>query len=251
MLDFIIEHRLYIGSFFELLAALSGSYYLFKTPNAPRDIKYFAWFLWYVFILDNVSFYALWAFFDDYKTFPFLKDSLFTRNIWVHNWNHLISISFYCFLFIKQLNRLKYRRILKYALITFTLFGTVKLASSKEFFFSYDMYILIIGVLLLVLTIFIYYFELIISDKILEFKKNIFIYISVGLLIWHLCVPPIQIYSAYFSVENVEFIKIHSVILRYCNIFLYGMFSFGFIYRAGKTSYSEKGVEKRVNLKNS
>ncbi len=136
MLDFIIEHKLYIGYIFELIAALSGSYYLFKTPNAPRDMKYFAWFLWYVFLLDFISLYALWAFFDDYKTFPFLEDSLFTRNVWLHNWNHLISISFYSILFIKQLERDKYKSILKYVLLIFIVFGIVKLASTNQVFFT-------------------------------------------------------------------------------------------------------------------
>ncbi|TVZ25295.1 hypothetical protein JM83_0197 [Gillisia sp. Hel_I_86] len=232
MLDFIIEHKIYIGLIFELIAAISGSYYLFKTPNVQRDIKYLAWFLWYVFLLDLSGLYALWSFFDDYKTFPFLEDSLFQRNVWLHNWNHLISISFYSFLFIKQLERVTYKRILKFALFIFILLGIFKLTSSNQLFYSYDMTILIVGVLLLIIAIASYYFELLISDQILDFKNNLLFYISVGLLIWHLCVPPIHIYSVYFSVDNIDFIKMHSTILRYSNIFLYGMFSFGFIYCA-------------------
>ncbi|WP_010230688.1 hypothetical protein [Gillisia marina] len=181
MLDFIIEHKIYIGLIFELVAAISGSYYLLKTPNVQRDIKYLAWFLWYVFLLDFSGLYALWAFFDDYKTFPFLKDSLFQRNVWLHNWNHLISLSFYIFLFIKQLEKVNYKRILKFALLIFILFGVFKLISSNQLFYSYDMTILIAGVLLLIIVIASYYFELLISDQVLDFKKN--------LLFLHFCWP--------------------------------------------------------------
>jgi len=237
MLDFIIEYKIYVSFVFEFIAALSGSYYLYKTPNASKEIKYFAWFLWYVFLLDLSGLYALWAFFDDYKAFPFLKDSLFKRNVWLHNWNHLISNSFYSFIFITLLKRILYKRILKIALIIYIILGILKLSSSNQLFLTYDMSIIFAGVLLLITSISVYYFELLISDRILEFKKNIFFYISIGLLFWHLCVPPIHVYSAYFSVENLAFIKTQAFILRYCNIFMYSMFTFGFIYCA-KRNYS-------------
>ncbi len=247
MLDFIIEHKIYVGYIFELIAALSGGYYLLKTPNVQSEIKYFSWFLWYVFLLDFSSLYALWAFFDDYKTFPFLEDSLFTRNVWLHNWNHLISLSFYIFLFIKQLRILSYKRILKFALLFFILFGIFNLTSSNQLFFTYDMSILIVGVLLLIIAIASYYFELLMSDQVLDFKRNLLFYTSVGLLIWHLCVPPIQIYSAYFSFENADFIKMHNTILRYSNIFMYGMFSFGFIYCAQQKQLSEFAKKRMLD----
>lgn len=239
MLDFIIEHNIYIGYIFEIIAALSGSYYLLKTPNAPNEIKYFAWFLWYVFLMDFSSLYALWAYFDNYETFPFLKDSLFTRNVWMHNWNHLISLSFFIFLFIKQLEKTVYKKVLKAALFIFAIFGIIKLSSSNQLFFSYDMSILFVGVFLLIIAISSYYFKLLLSDQVLDFKRNLLFYISVGLLVWHLCVPPIHLYSIYFSIENADFIKMHSTVLLYCNIFMYGIFSFAFIYCGKETHPSQ------------
>lgn len=247
MLDFILENKIHIGLIFILIAAISGSYYLFKTSNVQRDIKYFAWFLWFVFLLDLSGLYSLWAFFDNYKTFPFLKDSLFTRNVWLHNWIQLITISFYSFLFIKQIERIKYKRILNLALLFFILFGIFKLASTNQLFFTYDMSILIVGVLLLIIAISTYYFDLILSDKILYFKNNLLFYASIGLLIWHLCVPPIQIYSAYFSVKNVEFINMYTAVLRYCNSFMYGMFSYAFIYCAQKKQHPGLAKIKELN----
>jgi len=232
MLDFILENKIHITLISEFVAALCGSFHLFKTQKTLRDIKYFVWFLWFVFFLDFSGLYALWAFFDNYKTFPFLEDSLFQRNVWLHNWLILISLSFYNFLFIKQLGRVAYKRILNFALLLFILFGIFKLISSNQLFYSYDMTVLIAGVLLLIITIASYYFGLLMSDQVLQFKKSLLFYISAGLLVWHLCVPPIQIYSAYFSVENIEFIKLYTSVLMYCNIFLYGIFSFAFIYCA-------------------
>ncbi|WP_034922921.1 hypothetical protein [Gillisia sp. CAL575] len=236
MLDFIIENKIYVTYIFEFIAAISGSYYLNKTPKVRKEIIYFSWFIWFVFLIDLSGLYSLWAFFDDYKTFPFLKDSLFTRNVWLYNWLHLISLSFYSFLYIKQIERIKYKRILNYALLIFIGFGIIKLSSTNQIFFTYDMSILIAGVVLLIIAISTYYFELILSDRILYLKNNLLFYVSIGLLIWHLCVPPIQIYSAYFSIENVEFINMYTTVLMYSNIFMYGMFSLAFIYCAKRNS---------------
>jgi hypothetical protein len=246
MLDFIIEHKIYITYIFELIAAISGSYYLIKTPKARKEIIYFSWFLWFVLLIDLSGSYALWAYFDDYKTFPFLEDSLFSRNVWLYNWLNLISISFYSFLFIKQIKRIKYKRILKFALLGFIVLGIFKLTSSDQLFYRYDMSIRFVGVLLLTIAIGIYYFELLMSDQILDIKKNLLFYISVGVFIWHLCVSPIDIYSIYFSVENVDFIKMHATIIRYSNIFMYGLFSFGFIYCAQTKQFPALNQNKSI-----
>jgi len=235
MLDFIIENKIYVTYIFEFIAAISGSYYLNKTPKVRKEIIYFSWFLWFVLLIDLSGLYALWAYFDDYRTFPFLENSLFTRNVWLYNWLNLISSIFYSFLFIKQIKKIKYKRILKYTLFGFIILGIFKLTSSDQLFYKYDMSIRLVGVLLLIIAIGIYYYELLMSDQILDIKRNLLFYISVGVFIWHLCVSPIDIYSTYFSVENRDFIFMHAAILRYCNIFMYGIFSFGFIYCAGKT----------------
>lgn len=237
MLDFIIENKIYVTYIFEFIAAISGSYYLNKTPKVRKEIIYFSWFLWFVLLIDLSGLYALWAYFDDYRTFPFLENSLFTRNVWLYNWLNLISSIFYSFLFIKQIKKIKYKRILKYTLFGFIILGIFKLTSSDQLFYKYDMSIRLVGVLLLIIAIGIYYYELLMSDQILDIKRNLLFYISVGIFIWHLCVSPIDIYSTYFSVENRDFIFMHAAILRYCNIFMYGIFSFGFIYCAGKTRF--------------
>ncbi|RKS50692.1 hypothetical protein BC962_2465 [Gillisia mitskevichiae] len=244
MLDFIIDNKIYVTYIFEFIAAVSGSYYLIKTPRVRKEIIYFSWFLWFVLLVDLSGLYALWAYFDDYRTFPFLENSLFTRNVWLYNWLNLISSIFYSFLFIKQIKKLKIKRILKYTLFGFIILGIFKLTSSDQLFYKYDMSVRLVGVLLLIIAIGIYYYELLMSDQILDIKRNLLFYISVGVFIWHLCVSPIDIYSTYFSIENRDFIFMHAAILRYCNIFMYGIFSFGFIYCAGKTRLAISRLEK-------
>ncbi len=91
-LDYYIKYKIYINHIFELLAALAGSYYLFKNENTPTRFKFFAWYLWFVLIADIFGFYAVWNYFDDYQTFPWLKDSPFANNEWY--FNSLIVITY-------------------------------------------------------------------------------------------------------------------------------------------------------------
>ncbi len=86
-----------------------------------------------------------------------------------------------------------------------------------------------LGTLLLLGCIAIYFQQLLLSDKILYFSKDLIFYISVGVIVWNLCVTPIYIYDKYFTTENEEFILLYAAILRYCNIFMYLLFAIGFI----------------------
>lgn len=234
MLEFIIENKIYVGYFFELLAAISGNYYLHKTENALVSIKYLVYFLWFVLIIDVLTFYTIWAYFDDYKTFPWLKDSVFRRGMWMVNCYTIYSCSFYSFLFIKNIKQLRIKNKLTIALFVYIAVSIISLLLSKQFFQAYVMTPVFLGTGLLLISIGMYFYEMMVSTELINFKTNLLFYISIGLIVWYLSIPPIQIYSSYFTVENVEFISIFTTIKRYANVFMYGIFSFAFIYCAKK-----------------
>src|SRR5680860_34776 len=186
MLDFIIEHKIYLGYFFELLAAVCGSYYLHKTENVLLSIKYLVYFLWFVFIVDLLTFYTIWAYFDDYKTFPWLKDSVFRRGMWMVNCYTVYSCSFYSFLFIKKINQLRLKNNLTLALFGYIAVSIVSLFLSEEFFHAYVLTPVFLGTGLLLISIGVYYYDMMLSTELINFKTNLLFYISVGLIIWYL-----------------------------------------------------------------
>lgn len=52
---------------------------------------------------------------------------------------------------------------------------------------------------------------------------------------------------AYFNTKNEDFILLYAAILRYSNIFMYGLFSFAFIYCAnGKSNSKNLGDGKNM-----
>lgn len=245
MLEFIIEHQIYVGYFFELLAAVSGSYYLSKTDYVLPSIKYLVYFLWFVFIMDLLTFYTIWAYYDDYKTFPWLKDSVFRRGMWLVNSYTVYSCSFYSFLFIKNIHRDRIKKALILVWLGYIAVSIISLLLSPDFFHANVMTPVFLGTGLLLICIGMYFYEMMMSTELINFKTDLLFYISIGLIIWYLSIPPIQIYSSYFSVENVEYISLSISIKKYANIFMYGVFSFAFIYCAQQKQLPILNKKKR------
>lgn len=79
-----------------------------------------------------------------------------------------------------------------------------------------------------------YYYEMLKSDKILNFYKNLAFYVSVGVLIRYLVVTPIFIYSKYYTNASPDFVEMYGLIIIVSNVFMYGMFITGFIISAGR-----------------
>jgi len=241
VLEYYLKYKIYITHIFELIAALAGSYYLFKNEHTPRRFKYFAWYLWFVLIADIFGFYAVWNYFDDYQTFPWLKDSLFARNEWFINCLIVISYVVEGLIFIDSLNASKIKRLLKAATLFYLIFGVVEILFIGDVFKEYIITNIFLGTLLLLSSIAVYFQQLLKSDKILYFSKDLLFYIAIGVVIWNLCVIPIYIYDNYFTTQNEDFILLYAAILRYCNIFMYTTFAVGFVVcsQSGKPEISK------------
>ena len=232
MLEYIIQYKLHINYLFELIAALSGTYYILKNKSAPFRFEFFAWYLWFVFLGDLFGIYALWNFFDNYETFPWLKTSVFVRNVWWYNCLKLINYIVVPVILINSLNNLKYKQGLKIAVLLFSIVGVAEFIFSGKFFTDYIIQNILLGTSLLFISFVIYLRKLLLSDNILKYSRDLSFYIGIGYIIWNLCVTPIFIYQSYFNIKNEEFILLYAAVIRYSNIIMYSLFAFAFIYCA-------------------
>ncbi|MCW8981918.1 MAG: hypothetical protein OQJ83_11085, partial [Altibacter sp.] len=73
-----------------------------------------------------------------------------------------------------------------------------------------------------------FYFELLRSDMLLQLKHFLPLYISAGVLVFNLCVTPIDIFSEYFK-NNTFLVELKVYVYLYANIFMYSSFIIGFI----------------------
>lgn len=250
LFDFIFKNFLLIY-LLELGAAIAGTYYLRNVGNPKRETRIFVYYLWLVVFVELVGLYPIIAYFSDYQIFPFIKDTLFERNIWWYNSYHVIKSVVFYFFFIEQLESVRKRKTF-YIMALFMILGSLMyLIFSGEFFTRYSTVDVMGGTIFLTFLIFSYYFDLLRSKKILFFYKSIAFYISVGLLVWHLTISPLFIYDSYFSVKSPQFVELHLLVLKIINAFLYGIIIAGFIICSGKKfeflapSYNREGKRRR------
>ncbi|WP_165499087.1 hypothetical protein, partial [Gramella sp. KN1008] len=70
--------------------------------------------------------------------------------------------------------------------------------------------------------------ELVRTDRILNFQRELPLFISIGLLIYQLGITPLFIFQKYIKVSE-DFSDVYGWILDLGNIFMYLVFALGFI----------------------
>ncbi len=214
---------------FELIAALTGSIYLNK-HREDISSRYFVWFLWFTVIVEKLG--LMKRLIQEFDLFSFLDNTFLVKpNYWIYNPYLLISVIFYTWYFIFNINSKSIKKKLAILSVFYFVSSIISFFLVKgQFFKSYSTYCLILGSLLILLSVLLYFFEVFKSDIILNFNKSIPFYISIGTLIFHLTVTPLLIYSKYYITSlNPEFVKIYTNILTGANIIMYTCYSFGFI----------------------
>jgi hypothetical protein len=210
------------------MAAIAGIYYIKKVPSL-KSTNYLVIFLWFTLGIEVICSYAPIAYFSKYKYFSFVEGTPFKDNYWIYNIYLIVSYVFYIYYFRFFIRQNLWRSLLKYLTYIFVVASVVSLFIGDVYFTGYSQISSIIGTLLLFLTVVVFYFELLKSDVLLNLKRFLPLYISVGILIYHLCITPIDIYSQYFAPENPIFNQLRANVYLYTNIFLYSTFILGFI----------------------
>jgi len=243
-LDYLNEYLLKVIpiNILELLAAIAGAYYLRKTHDAPIVNKYFVYFLWYTFINEVIGAYGVVAYFTNYEYFGFIKDTIFERTYWLYNIWYLLFNSFFIYYFRELLLNYSFKRILRIALILYVIFGVVNLIYDNLLFKGDSLYNGLVGSIFLLMAIILFYFDLLKSDRVLNIKKYLPIYVSLGVLVFSLCTTPLDIFAQYFNTENNIYIKLRASVLLFVNIFMYGAFIIGFLVCVKNKPKTEKSI---------
>jgi hypothetical protein len=212
----------------ELFAAIAGTVYLKKIGADNLSTRYFVWFLWFTVVLETIGAYAPIAYFEGYDFFSFLKDSVFKNNKWVYNFYSLVSASFYTYYFGSFIKSKIWKLILKFLFIAFIVSSILNLIFSDVFFEEDSKYVNLGGTFLIFFAVTLFYFELLKSDRLLNLRRFLPLYVSIGVMIFYLCVTPLSIFSDYFNSENSLFVKLQVHLILFSNIFMYSFFILGF-----------------------
>ena len=229
MEDLLIEYRAIITNAFELLAALSGSYYYKKIQD--KRLRIFVHYLWLTTIVEIVGSYSYLMLNNyDYQWFIAIKNSVFCSNIWLYNIYAYLAMGFISIFYYNFMTTIKSRTVVLSAFIGYSVFSILYYTLTDAFFITSLPYHFTIAVAIISLYVLLYFLQLINSDKILDFYKLPSFYISIGLLLWYLCVIPLFIFNGYFKSINSDFGRFRALLLLIINICTYSWFAFGFLY---------------------
>ncbi|PHS64050.1 MAG: hypothetical protein COB12_08680 [Flavobacterium sp.] len=213
----------------EVISVIVGIYYLKKNQSASKIETYFLYYLGLTVAVEIIALYTPIAYFSNYEYFGFTKGKRYERNSWLYNIYVIISFAFYIYFFSTLLTNGIKQKTLKTINIVFVLATVLNLMLSDVFYKGDSIFTIILGSFILLFSVILFYFQLLESDKIISLKKILPVYISIGVLIFYLCLTPIAIFSQYFNPKNELFINVKAIVMPLANIIMYGAFIIGFI----------------------
>lgn len=213
----------------ELIAALAGTYYYFKTSD--KQMKIFIWYLWFVVVVETIGMYGYLLLNNyDYDWFIWLKNSVICSNTWLYNIYSFVAILIFGKFYLKIVNRKSSKNVIKIAILLYAIFTIIYFLISGTFFIKSLPYNVFLETFMVLVFVILYYKQLLSSDKVLLFYKLPVFYISSGLLLYYLCTAPLFTFDSYFYEVNKSFIQFRHVYMFIINIFLYSCFTFAFLY---------------------
>ena len=233
-----------ISSFLlELFAAITGTIFILKKPNSFKVNKYLVYFLWFTLFYDTIGGYAPINYFSNSSYFGFVENTPFKDNYWWFNMYMIISFSFFIYYFNSFIRNKVINKWLKLLIALFIITTVINLIYSNIFFNGYSIFTNVTGSIIVMISIFFYYFDLLKRDDVFALNRQLPIYISIGVLIYNLTITPSDIYSQYFNPYNDTYVKLSGFIVLLANIIMYGTFILGFI----NTAKSNPNKDKLLN----
>jgi hypothetical protein len=174
------------------------------------NLKLFLIFIGYSF-LTEISAVILGVFLG-INTFPIY-------NTWI-----LVNQFFFFFFFINLLQNSFKKYIVKFIIGLYALFTLIAISFYINFSGSYLSMNDIIGSILIVIVILMYFSELLQSDKILNINKSIYFWISLGVLLFNIGFIPVNIFAEFISFNGV-----FNIVAIFLNVLMAGCFITGFI----------------------
>lgn len=229
MWETFIEYRLYPTYIFEFIAAVVGCIYLYVDRNARKADRFLIYYLIFIFVFDLMAIiYALYGHVYEFRYFEFINGTRFASHWWIANILSLITTTAYTLYFVYQLNSKFWQRIIIFLTGSYLITSIISYFFTDYFFTTTATYPYVLGAFLICFSIAIYYLELIKTDRILKYRSELAIYISIGLLIYKLAITPLFMFQRYISVSS-DFEDIYGYILDFANLFMYSVFAFGII----------------------
>lgn len=206
---------------------------MYMKGTLPKKYKYFVFFLISLFSLDFIGniLYEIQDFIEGYEG----------ENLPVYALLTLLEFNF-LFLFYKRLSEDKITK--KVIWFNTWVFNSIFVISTlyylyNDFFLKeYNSIASISGGILIAIVFFMFLREFLISNKILNYKKDLTFWITFGLLFYYLASIPVSLFLNYSDFDSVEAgaaaANNHALIHFYLGLFMHSCFMFGLFWSQKK-----------------
>lgn len=216
--NFLKANYSFITHFVEFVPALLGIVVFNKYKKTTA--KYIIYFLIYVFVIDLVGEYPNVLIDNGY--FYLIEGTLIERNYWWFNLTWFIGLSSIMVYVNYSISKSRlFRKILKYGYLLYLLQIIFYTIFKFEDLFGSGYFISIASLWIVLLSISVYFFEILNSKRIVLFYKSIYFYFNTLFFIWILITMPLDFFEVYFIKEDGNFVIFKWKIYLLSNTFLY------------------------------
>jgi hypothetical protein len=210
------------------MAAITGLIVYKKFKNSYT--KYFIWFICVIPFIEIFGSYT--RYFRNWGIFHLIEGTIFERNYW---WFTLFwtmgSALFYSWYLEKAMVNKSFPIILRASRYMFFLISIIVIVINFDDFFIYNLSPIVLGgTALIILSCFLYFLEILTSDKVLDFYRSINFYISATLFIWFLITSTILFFDKYFNDTDWKFVLLKWQVFLISNILMYSIFTFALLW---------------------
>lgn len=216
--DFLREHYTFLTSLIEFIAAFTGIILYKKYKHS--NVKYIIYFLIYVYFVDLIGGYP--SFLKEHGYFHLIEGTLIEQNYWWYTifwWLGFSSVMFYVnYLVVSTKNS---KKILKYAYYLYLLQVVLFMMFRFDKLFVPNQFISIVSLWIILLSIIIYFFDILNSEQIISFYRSMYFYFNSIFFVWLLIIMPLEFFEEYFVEDDWNYVIFRWKIQLILNSFLY------------------------------
>lgn len=198
-----------------------------KYKNTPG--RYFIYYLIFVFFVEYIGSYT--TFLADNPKFLGLKElfksTMFRQNYWWYNlsWK-VIAVALLSRYYQNVLETDLFVKILKTLTNFFIVFSIFYIVFNWNMYISQSLTIIkILGIIMVLTCVILYFLELLYSDKILLSFNTLEFYVSAVILVWWLTTMPLEFYKGYFNTNDKNYVELRQGIITFANYLMNLCFS--------------------------
>lgn len=151
-----------------------------------------------IFFLIFLIYSLLTELFGNYKGRVLRTNTFYIYNTW-----NIVNHLFYMFFFLVKLNDIFKRRILISLIFLYVLLTVINVLFFENYITEGLINNIILGSLFILVSVMIYYSELLKKDEILEIQYSMFFWISIGVLIFNIGFLPIIVIAEFISYGGI------------------------------------------------